>query len=332
MIRRIQRAEQIRGIAPALAELCSESTAPTPNFRPVTAEEIVRKASLDPRLAERLIYVWMKRTEALAWCSAEPVWQPNIGGDIYPYVGGEIAFQPSVIFVRPDWRDRGIAAEILDQARRDLAAQGKRAMQVIVSEGDEGGAALYEEAGFSEIARMVSLRAGLREAKLDLAHKTTRRLRDTELRDFLETHNAAFEQIGRLHGWEAMTPEQFELLRQTVTGYDDRGVFLAGEGGEVGGYVTAMVDPVFNQQHGTRRGWIGCAQLGLTIGPRHQGRGLGQALMAAAMVYLAGRQMREAELVTSAGSDQALAFYTSFGFEPVREWPVLEATAGTRDG
>ena len=330
MIRRIERAEQVRGIAPALAELHNESMAATPNFRPVTADEIARKASLDSRLAERLIYVWMKGTEALAWCNVEPVWQPNIGGDVYPYVGGEIVFQPSLISVHSDWRGRGVAADILDRARRDLAGQGKRAMQVIVNQDDEETRGFYEQAGFREIARMASLRAGLRDAKLDLRQKTTRRLRDAELRAFLDTHNAAFEEICRVHGWEAATPEQFEFLRQTVTGYDDRGVFLAGEGQEVGGYITAMVDPAFNQQHGTKRGWIGCAQFGFAVGPRHQGRGLGQALMTAAMVYLVGRQMREVELITSAGSDQAMSFYTSFGFEPVREWPVLQATAGSR--
>lgn len=328
MIRRIERAEQVRGIAPALAELHNESTGATPNFRPVTADEIVQKASLDSRLAERLIYLWMKGTEALAWCNVEPAWQPNIGGDIYPYVGGEVVFQPSIISVRSDWRGRGVGADMLDRARRDLARQGKRAMQVIVNEEDEETRGFYEEVGFREIARMVSLRAGLRDAKLDLRQKTTRRLRDTELPAFLDTHNAAFERLSRRHGWDPVSPEHFELLRQTVTGYDDRGVFLVGERGEVGGYITAMVDPAFNEQHGAKRGWIGCAQFGLAVGPQHQGRGLGQALMTAAMVYLVGRQMRDVELITDLQSDQAVSFYTSFGFEPVREWPVLEATAG----
>lgn len=342
MVQRLQRLEQIRGVAPALAATHNEAYAATPNYRPITAEEILRKACLDHRLEQRLIYVWTRGTEVLAWCNVEPPSQANIGGDLYPYVGGEMVLQPSLIALHPDWRGCGLEAKLLTVAATDLAAGGKPAMQLILSEEDQDARALYHEAGFREIGRMVSLRATLAQLQPDPRGVTTRRLRTENLPQLLRLHNAAFAELCRLRGWQALSVEDLDLLRQSVTGYDDRGVLLAYRDGEPVGYVAAMVDPVFNEQHGdqddrgdqdgrggqngrrAKRGWIGLAQLGLTVAPELYGQGLGSGLMAAALVYLAGRQMKEAELITDLQNHQAVAFYTALGFEAVREWPVLE--------
>ncbi len=328
MLCKIERREQLRGSAPQLAQVYNETYAGTPNYRPVTAEELVAKGEADPRFAERPIYAWLRGNEVLAWCSAEPARQANTGGDIYPYVGGEIVFQPSLIPTRDGWQGRGLEQELLDRVKGDLAAQGQAVMRVVVTDHDADVRELYREAGFAEVGRMVSLRAVPAEVGPPLTPVATRHLREEDTAALLTIHNEAFHEMTAAHGWEPMRAEDWELLRDTVVGYDARGVLLAHHERELAGYVVAMIDTAFNRAHGVKRGWIRLARLGLAVGRKFQGLGVETTLMTAAMVSLVGRGMREVELVADRNNDRALDLYTAAGFEEVREWAVLECPLG----
>jgi len=52
------------------------------------------------------------------------------------------------------------------------------------------------------------------------------------------------------------------------------------------------------------------------VAPTHQHRGIGTALMSAAMAWLADLGVKDISVDVMAGNDDAVAFYARFGFQP----------------
>lgn len=323
MVHRIETVAELSECAERLSAVHNAAYEATPNYRPICADELIAKARADRRFPARIILVGRDGDDVLGWINVEPTWQPNIGGDIYPYVGGEVVFQPSLV---PCVRGaEAVRTSLLRRAMRELAQRGKAQLQMIVPDDDEGLAGLLRDEGFREIERMVSFRAEMGPQEMKATRCTTRRMRPDDLEAVIDVHNAAFEHIRRLHKWEALTREDFSLLEAYVGGYDPRGMMVAESHGRVVGYVTAMIDPVYDETHGTRRGWIGLAQMGLATAPESQGMGVGRALMLGAMASLMQRGCADVELITDRESDQAMGFYGALGFREVREWSIMEA-------
>jgi ribosomal protein S18 acetylase RimI-like enzyme len=325
MIHRIETVAELSEGAEGLAAMQNQAYEGTPNFRPVTGAELVAKARSDRRFPARLLLVAREGSRVLGWINVEPTWQPNIGGDIYPYVGGEIVFQPSLVPVAPGPRADAVRAQLLRRAMRELAQRGKSELQLIVPEGDAAFGGVLEEQGFREIERMVSFRAEMGPQEMKASGCVTRRMRADDLAAVIDLHNAAFEHIQKLHRWQRLTREDLSLLEASVRGYDANGMIVAEWDGRIAGYITAMTDPAYDGVHGTRRGWIGFAQMGLAVSPDSQGLGVGRALMLAAMASLMQRGCQDVELITDRESEQAMGFYRALGFEVVRQWPIMEA-------
>lgn len=325
MIHRIETIAELSERAEGLAAIHNQAYEGTPNFRPVSGAELIAKAKSDRRFPARLLLVAREGNRALGWINVEPTWQPNVGGDIYPYVGGEIVFQPSLVPVAPGPRADAVRTQLIRRAMRELAQRGKSELQVIVPEGDAALGSLLQSLGFREIERMVSFHAEMGPQEMKASRCVTRRMRAEDLAAVMDVHNAAFEPIQRLHRWQRLTPEDFSLLEASVRGYDPNGMIVAEYDGRIAGYITAMTDPAYDAIHGTRRGWIGFAQMGLAVSPDSQGLGVGRALMLAAMASLMQRGCRDVELITDRESEQAMGFYRALGFEEVRRWPIMEA-------
>jgi ribosomal protein S18 acetylase RimI-like enzyme len=323
MIRRVETTSELARLAEPIAAVYNETYEPTSNFRPVQADELVTKARADRRFHARLILVAEEGGELQGCVSVEPVWQPNVGGDVYPYVGGEIVFQPSLLPARGD----GVEAtqrRLLCEAKRALGNRGKSSLQMIVTEDDGSYMELLKDEGFREIERMVSLRAEIASQKGEPARCIARQMLPQDVPDVIAVHNAAFDEIRELHKWEPMTADELAVLQKCVRGYDKRGMIVAEWHGHIVGYVTAMIDPVYNATHGTKRGFIGFSQMGLAVSPRSQGLGVGKTLMLAASASLLARGCRDVELITDRESERAMGFYHGMGFTEVREWPILE--------
>lgn len=85
------------------------------------------------------------------------------------------------------------------------------------------------------------------------------------------------------------------------------GVFVYETDGRVAGYITTRIDP----ESGI--GWIP----NLATNPADQGRGIGRALMDAALEYLRASGMRLARIETLEQNAIGQAFYPSVGFREV---------------
>ncbi len=325
MIRRVETINELSRLAEPIAAVYNDAYEGTSNFRPIEPDELVAKARADRHFPGRLIFVVHEGGDVCGCVSVEPVWQPNVGGDIYPYVGGEIVFQPSLLPVKGDNAEQ-VQRRLLCEAKRALRSRGKKNLQMIVPEGDAALIELLRDEGFEEIGRMVSLRAEIASQKGEQTKCTPRQMLPQDVSAVIDIHNAAFEEIRKLHKWEKMTADELAVLAKSVRGCDKRGMIVAEWHGHVVGYIAAMIDPVYNATHGTQRGFIGFSQMGLAVSPRSQGLGVGKTLMLAASASLLARGCRDVELITDRESDQAMGFYRALGFTDVREWPILEAT------
>jgi len=323
MVRRIETINELRRLAEPIAAIHNETYQSTSNFRPVEAEELVAKARADRHFLGRLILVAEDAGELCGCISVEPVGQPNIGGDIFPYIGGEVVFQPSLLPAKGD-NATEIQRALLHAAKRALAGRGKDSLQMIVPEDDAAYVEFLQDEGFTEMERMVSLRAEIASQHGEPARCTARQMLPRDVPAVIDIHNAAFEGIRELHKWAKMTAEELAVLQRTVKGYDDRGLIVAEWNDHVVGYITAMIDPEYNATHGAKRGFIGFAQMGLAVSPQSQGLGVGKTLMLAASASLFARGCTDVELITDRESDQAMGFYHALGFVDVREWPILE--------
>ncbi|MGD8238705.1 MAG: GNAT family N-acetyltransferase [Armatimonadota bacterium] len=324
MIRRVEMTPELSRLAEPIAAVYNEAYQGTGNYRPIEGDELIAKARADRHFLGRLILVAEADGEVEGCVSVEPVWQPNVGGDIYPYAGGEIVFQPSLLPARGD-NAEDTRRRLLREAKRALGSRGKTSVQMIVPEDDAAGRALLMDEGFEEIERMVSLRAEIASQRGEASRCTARQMLPQDVAAVMDIHNSAFEDIRKLHKWEEMTADELAVLGKSVRGYDKRGMIVAEWRGHVVGYVTAMIDPVYNAAHGTRRGFIGFSQMGLAVSPRSQGLGVGRTLMLAASASLLARGCCDVELITDRESDQAMGFYRALGFTEVRQWPILEA-------
>jgi hypothetical protein len=320
-IRRIETVSELAELSEDLARLHNATCAPLPNFRPLDPAELAAKGRADRRFPARLILLAYEH-RPLGWVSVEPTWQAHAGGDLYPYVGGEIVLQPSAIPALDD--DAEVQEALVRRALRELAARGKRLMEVVVPAEAEGLTEVYQRVGFAAHRRFLSLRAPVGGQRLVDGECRTRSVREAELGDVLKLHNFAFAAMHKAYGWQFVSMEDLVLLSRSAKGFDPRGIIVCELENDLVGYVVAMTDAAFNEHHSLRRGFFALGPLGLAT---KQGSppDVSRALMLSGMAYLAAHGCSEAELVTDAADHAALAFYADLEFAPVQEWVVLRA-------
>lgn len=320
-IRRIETITDLGALSEGLAALQNEAYCDLPNFRPVQAEEFVSKARADRRWPARLLFV-AERDGLVGFVCVEPTWQARPGGDVYPYVGGEIVLQASV--VPSTQADDEVQGRLLRRAMRELASRGQRRMRVVVPAEAGFLNALFGREGFQEHGRLLSLRAAVGAQRMGQPGCTTRPLREQDLDTVLALHNSSFRGLHKAYGWEDVRPEDVALLQRTARGYDPKGFIVAEAEGDIVGYAAAMADQALNAAHGVERGFFALGPLGLAVGSS-AGEEVSRSLMLAGMASLAARGCKEAELVTEAQDEAALRFFSELGFQRVTEWVVLTA-------
>jgi len=85
------------------------------------------------------------------------------------------------------------------------------------------------------------------------------------------------------------------------------GIFVYEAGGRPVGYITTRIDA------GSKIGWIP----NIAIHPEHQGKGIGKALMQAALDYLRQSGMLYARIETLEHNKRGRTFYPSVGFKEI---------------
>jgi len=116
-------------------------------------------------------------------------------------------------------------------------------------------------------------------------------------------HAIAERKYGRLRGatWQERKLADIDADLQA----GPAGAFVAAEGEEVVGFVTTRLD---------ERTGIGHIA-NLAVGPPHQGRGLGAALIRRALEYLTEQGMTHARIETLVGNSAGEYLYPKMGFE-----------------
>ena len=121
------------------------------------------------------------------------------------------------------------------------------------------------------------------------------------------------ESVGREEGrwilgtgpWRPVADERRYL--RTIQGYPDAAVYVAEDGDRIVGRLSLSRDPHPASRH--------VADLGLMVAVSHRRRGVGTALLHAAVAWAREAGVHKLELHVFPWNEPALALYGSFGFE-----------------
>ena len=230
----------------------------------------------------------------------------------------------AVGIVHPAWRNRGLGGRFLawSEARRlEIAAahtrageglDRPRALTTFVFDGDVGGRAILEAAGYVAFRRFATMRrpdlddlptaalpAGLEIRPVTREVPSMRRVFDADVEAFRDHF-----------GWSEGSDERFAAFLEDPDVQPELWL-VAFDGDEVAG---AVLNGIHTSPEGERSGWLDSI---FTRRPWRQ-RGLARALIARSLVLLRDHGMTAASLgVDLANPNQALALYESCGFRAV---------------
>ncbi|MGQ9732696.1 MAG: hypothetical protein ACUVX8_15675 [Candidatus Zipacnadales bacterium] len=270
-VERITDTEQVVCLAPTLVDLLEASGVTAPHYRPVGIAELLKYLEHDRRFPERALLVALHNGEPVGWCHLEPLGIARTAGDLYPYVGGQVVFQPGVPHVRSDEGYSAIVSALLYTACQIRSQQGAKAIELFTTLESAAESALRRE-GFQPVDRWATYVTWLAPDRRKQAapHGTT--LLPAELEDL----PARLSRTGMLEG----TFETADLvaLTESFPDFDPRSIIAAEQGGELIGYVVAMIDSAYVSATGRKRAWVGFGPLGLGLrpGPEHARLGTGR--------------------------------------------------------
>lgn len=226
--------------------------------------------------------------------------------------------------VDPEWRRRGIGSRILawSEARRLEIAAGHaatgegddraRALTTFNFDGDRGGRALLERAGYGAFRRFASMRRPDLEAVPDVAFPPGLEIRPVghEPAALRQVFDADVEAFRDHFGWSDGSDETFASFVEDPATDPDLWL-VAFDGDEVAG---AVLNGIHVSPDGARSGWLDS----IFTRRRWRRRGLARALIARSLVVLRDRGMASASLgVDLTNPHEALALYESCGFRTV---------------
>ena len=224
-----------------------------------------------------------------------------------------------ICFVAPAWQRRGIGRAMLRtlEARiGEVAAADpvtSAALQVEADAGNDGQAALLDQAGYAPIRyAFLMVRPDLEDqddAPLPPGLEI-REVRPEQLRAIWDADQEAFQDH-----WGASHRGEEDWIEFSRNPHLDPSLWrVAWEGDQVAGQVRSFINAEENRRYGRRRGWV--EHISVRRPWRH--RGLARALMAASFPLLRARGMTEGALgVDTENLSGALRVYESMGFTPV---------------
>ncbi len=238
----------------------------------------------------------------------------NDGGRWYEGVG----------VVDPAWRRRGIGTLLLawtERRRAEIAAEhtaageatGRvRALTTFVFDGDRGGQALLERAGYVSVRRFASMQRADLDAIPEVALPDGFEIRPItrDLASMRQVFDADVEAFRDHFGWSEGSDEKFAQFVEDPD-VDPELWIVAFDGSDVAG---AVLNGVHTDPDGLRTGWLDSI---FTRRPWRR-RGLARALIARSLVLLRDRGLTTASLgVDLTNPHEALALYESCGFRQV---------------
>ncbi len=220
--------------------------------------------------------------------------------------------------VVPEERGRGLEQRMMADALTYVRSRGvgKARARCPAADGWRGRFLVSE--GFSEASRVYTLVRRGRDPLpancvpdgVRTARRPFRECGDEELVRIVEAFNISFEDH---YNFAPERPERFIEFRDAEK--DPTMVSLAMEDDRIVGLCLSDVSKVYNEENGTRSGWIGI----LGVLPSHRKKGVGRSLLVDGMSWILEQGMDTVHIGVFATNDKALALYRSLGFEKEHE-------------
>jgi hypothetical protein len=311
-IRRLADRSAVLDVASILVDLHKASSVAAPHYRPISTEELERRLTSDPRFAQRAILLAERDGGPCGWCHLEPPAIALTGGDVYPYVGGHVVFQPGLPHVPPGHGHGPTVRALLYAVLQIRAQQGAQTVELFASAGSAAEDALRAE-GFQQADEWATYVSPLASARAGRAPLHVAAIRASDLPGF----PAQLEALGLLA--RPFTDEDLQGLIASFAGFDLQGVLVAQSNGRPVGYVVVMVDGSYVAATGRKRAWLGFGPLalGAVAGPEHHERLA--TLISAARISAFCRGATELAVVAGA-EGREVAAWADRGFEREVPW------------
>jgi hypothetical protein len=297
-IERIAAPDHLATLADQLAELQKADQVSAPHCRPVTADEIRAYARLDNRFADRALLVARRDRDVVGWCHVEPPNVARAGGDLHPYVGAEVVFQPGLPHAVPGPEYAEVARGLLYAACQVRAQQDLPHVELFAPDGCWAEQVL-RSVGFQPADRWGTYVALLTGGPIGQPHLSVTPLKENDVASL----PGILADLGLLEG--EFTPEDLDRLAVTLPGFTAQGLLLARRSGALAGYVVVMIDPAYASATGRERAWLGLGPLGMAVVPSGEQTEWLRTLARAAAISAFSRGATELAFVASTEGKQS---------------------------
>ena len=311
-IQRLTDRDQVIALAPALAQLQEADLVALPHYRPVTGDEIASFAEADGRFAERAIIVATRGAKPVGWCHVEPPLIARTAGDLYPYAGGQIVFQPGLPHALADAEHSNVIRGLLYAASQVRAQQGAHHIELFTPENCGSEAALRAE-GFQPVDNWATYLTTLGDRKAGRSPLSVSALRQPELELFPQK----LRRLGLIEG--EFTPDDLARVAGSIPGFSPQGLLIAEHAGEIIGYAAVMIDNAYVSATSRKRAWLGCGPLGMATLPGGEQEEWVRTIVSAACISAFCRGATELAFIGSAEGRQPVV-WERLGFTREVAW------------
>lgn len=290
--------------------------------------EIMAKARVDDQHSRRLT-----NDEAMEYTFLDPDFDPK-GSWLASLDGNPVGFGSALIManrieagmddaylevdVLPEHRDSDVGQVLLEKGLEYVRSKGVGKVLHRCLADDNWTRTFLESNSFKEDYRVYTLRRDQQEkvegVELPDGFRLERRpftdLSDEETVAAVEVLNDSFQDH---FNFAPELPERFINFRNYSE--DPRAITLAFKGEETVGLCLSEESSGYNQEKGTKVGWVDI----IGVRPSYRRMGLGKALLADGVNWVLGTGMEKVYLGVVAVNEKALDLYVSFGFSKERE-------------
>ncbi len=309
---RISEREELVDLAPTLGELQNAQVSSAPHCRPITPDELQDRARTDNRFAERTILVARDGDRVAGWSHLEPPRIARTAGDVYPYVGGEVAFQSGLPLCRAGPTDEEVIRALLYGACQARAQQSQPHLELFAPD-DCGAEAALRAEGLQPADDWATYVVSVSEGPAGSTPLTVRAARETEFQDL----PTLLQDLSLLAG--EFTGDDFAQLRRRFPDFGTDGLLVALQANKVVGYAAVMMDPAYASATGRERAWLGLGPLGIGVRRVPEQAEWLRCLANAARIVACRQGAGELALVASLDSRER-TFWQKLGFQPEVRW------------
>jgi mycothiol synthase len=232
--------------------------------------------------------------------------------------------------VLPEYRERGIAKKLMNEAVQSLRQRGIRSVNAWAQTDKEGCAHVYESLGFKQ-ARFTSM---MKRSLNTLPHAQKNmeaKIREVQVKDDedIELLNRLDNESFKEHNdFRPRTLEETKYWIFEMPWFNKQAWFFAVLNDQPVGHVGIAIDEGLNEEKNLKWGWI----MDIGVLKPHRRIGIGTSLMLHSMKLLKTMGMKEALLyVDEMNPTEAIKLYRKLGFKVARRNIVYRLVPAEQD-